>query len=167
MTATRPNVQIDIVTATAEHAHRLAPRVRAVDSDEIRAAGNWSPLGALLAGVSLSRPARAALFNGTVACLYGVTPLRTSFLSGRTGAAWLIASDLIERYPVAFFRQCRPALLELFESYDTLINAIDVRHDQAVRWGRRLGFRLEDAEAFGPEGLPFHRFRFEREDLHV
>jgi hypothetical protein len=160
-------VEVAIVSATKEHARELAPRMRAAEVAEIRASGNLSPLGALLLGVEASRPAYTALFDGEVACMWGVVPLRTSALAGRVGAAWLLTSELVERHPVAFYRRCRPALALLFEVYDALVNAIDARHAQAVRWGRRLGFRLEDAAPFGAEALPFHRFRVSKEDVRV
>jgi len=155
----------EIVPARSAHAEALAPRMRPAEVLEIRASGNHSPLGALLKGLETSSIARTALWDGEVACIWGVAPLRTSLLVGRVGAAWLLTSDLVERHPRAFWRGCRAELARLFESYDMLVNAIDARHGQAVRWARRLGFRLEDPQAFGGEGVPFHQFRVRREDL--
>jgi hypothetical protein len=132
---------------------------------EIRASGNHTPLGALLTGLKTSSIARTALYEGEVACMWGVVPLRTSLLVGRIGAAWLLTSDLVERHPKAFWRGCRAELARLFEAYDMLVNAIDARHCVALRWARRLGFRLEEPSAFGGEGLAFHQFRVRQEDL--
>jgi hypothetical protein len=155
----------EIVPARSAHAEALAPRMRPAEVLEIRASGNHAPLGALLKGLEASSVARTALWDGEVACMWGVVPLRTSLLVGRIGAAWLLTSDLVERHPRAFWRGCRPELARLFEDFDMLENQIDARHGQAVRWALRLGFRLDPPEAFGAEGLPFHLFRVRKENL--
>lgn len=159
--------RVEIVLARAAHADVLAPRMRGVEVDEIRASGNHSPLSALLQGLQRSSIAHAALFDGQVACMWGVVPLRTSALVGRIGAVWLLTSDLVERHPKAFWRGCRAELPRLFESFDMLVNAIDARHDKAVRWARRLGFPLEEPAAFGVDELPFHWFRVRKEHVRV
>lgn len=159
--------RVEVVPATVEHARALAPRMRAADVAEILAASGSTPLEALLEGVAKSEVAATALFNGEVACMWGVVPLRESVIAGRIGAGWLLTSDLVERHPREFWRGCRRELLRLFGLYDQLINAIDARHVQALRWGRRLGFRLEEPTVFGSDGLPFCWFRVRKEDLHV
>jgi hypothetical protein len=160
-------VEVRIVPATAALARELAPRMRPAEVDEVRASGRHTPLGALLAGLEASSIAHAALFDGKVACMWGVVPMRWSALVGRIGAVWLLTSDLVERHPKAFWRGCRAELPRLFESCDMLVNAIDARHDKAVRWARRLGFPLEEPQAFGADGLPFHWFRVRKEDVRV
>jgi hypothetical protein len=162
-------VAVQIVPATTAHAHELAPRMRPAEVDEVRASGRHSPLGALLAGLEVSSLRFAALFDGEVACMWGVVPMRRSSLVGRIGAVWLLTSDLVERHPKAFWRGCKAELPRLFGpgGYDLLVNAIDCRHERAVRWARRLGFPLEAPQAFGAEDLPFHWFRLSRGDLHV
>lgn len=161
------SVRVEIVPATTEHAYELAPRMRAAEVDEVCASGRHTPLGALLAGLEVSDLRFTALFDGQVACMWGVVPMRRSSLVGRIGAVWLLTSDLVEQHPKTFWKHCRRELARLFGpgGYDLLVNAIDARHDKAVRWARRLGFPLEDAAAFGAEQLPFHWFRVRKEDL--
>jgi hypothetical protein len=159
--------EVLIVDATEAHARALAPRMRPAEVDEVRASGGRAPLGALLAALEISAVARTALFDGEVACMWGVVTLRRSSLVGSVGAAWLLTSDLVERYPKVFWRGCKAELPLLFESWDLLVNAIDARHEKAIRWARRLGFPLAEAEAFGAEGLPFRTFRARKEDLRV
>jgi hypothetical protein len=158
---------ITIVPATGAHARELAPRMRASDAAEVLASGGYTPYEALNDALLQSDMAYTALFDGQVACMWGVTPVRRSALVGRIGAAWLLTSDLVERYPRAFWRGCKVELERLFESYDLLVNAIDCRHEQAIRWSKRLGFRLEEPQSYGEDGLLFRWFRVRKEDLHV
>jgi hypothetical protein len=128
------------------------------------AAHGLTPEGALLDSLERSEEAYAAIFDGQVACLFGVVHLAT-WNGERIGGAWLLTSDLVERHRKAFWRACRPALLELFERWDVLVNAIDVRHEKAIRWAERLGLQLGPAEPFGLAGEPFRAFRARREDV--
>jgi hypothetical protein len=164
--------RVEIVQARLEHAHDLAPRMRAADVAEVQASGGYSPLEALVDSLRYSAPfAWAALFDGKVACIWGVEPLRRSIIAGRVGAVWMLTSDLVEKHPRAFWRGCRSAVPLLFEAtdppLDVLVNLIDARHEQALHWARRLGFQLEEPAAFGHEGRPFVRFTVRKEGLRV
>lgn len=160
----RPTVQI--VPARPAHAEALAPRMREPEVLEVRASGGYDPLTALLDALEHSERAYAALIDGEVACMWGVEHVRYSAASGRVGAVWLLTSPLIEKHRKVFWKGCRLELRSLFEAYDLLVNAIDARHVQAVRWARRLGFPLEEPRSFGVEGRQFYWFRVRREDLH-
>jgi hypothetical protein len=161
------SVHVDIVPATEEHARALAPRMRLADRLEVEATGGYTPLEALLFSLERSEVARAALFDGEVACMWGVAPLRRSAVLGRVGVAWLLTSDLVERHPRAFWRGCRAELPRLLARFDVLTNAMDCRNLVALRWGWRIGFRFARPETFGVEGLPFSRFSIRKEDLCV
>jgi hypothetical protein len=160
-------LQVQIVPATKEHAVAMAPRMRAPEVAEVRASGGYGPLEALLESLGHSELAYAALLGGEVACMWGVEHVRYSALYGRVGAAWMLTTPLVERYPVTFYRGCRVELQRLFETFGMLINAIDLRHEQAVRWATRLGFPMEPPVLFGAEQRAFMWFRVRREDLNV
>jgi hypothetical protein len=155
---------VDIVPAREAHAVELAPRMRAADLAEVRASNGCGPLEALLEALHHSEIARTALFDGRVACMWGVEHVRWSIFSGRVGAAWLLTSDLVEKHPRTFWRGCKEELPKLLRSYDMLINAIDARHAMALRWARHLSFELNEEEAYGLEGRPFIWFRVKQED---
>lgn len=160
-------MRVEIVAATAAHAEALAPRMRPAEVAEVVAAGGYSPLEALLESLQHSGVAFAALFDGEVACMWGVAHVRRSVTAGRVGAVWLLTSDLVEKHPKAFWRGCKAEILRLFGDYDVLFNAIDARHEKALRWAWRLGFPLEEPAPFGVEGRKFSFFRVRKEDLHV
>jgi hypothetical protein len=158
---------VRIVSATRELAAELAPHVRPDEVAEVLAMDGATPLEALLAGLELSDPVRAALFDGEVAAIWGVVPGGKSVLRGRVGVAWMLTSAAVERHPKAFWRGCRAELPKLFERYDTLANAIDARHRKALGWACRLGFQLGQPAPMGIAALPFARFIVRKEDLRV
>jgi hypothetical protein len=157
--------EVRIVPATPELARLMAPRMRPADVAEVRAAAGYTPLEALLDSIENSEVSACALFDGEPACIWGVAALRSSVTQGRMGAVWMLTADPVERHPRAFWRGCRRELRRLFEFYDVLINAIDGRNEQALRWGARLGFRLDQPSPYGVEGLPFCWFSVRKEDL--
>lgn len=149
------------------HARELAPRMRPVDAAEIFASGGFTPLGAISCALKTSDVAWTAFFDGQVACMWGVRPALRTVTRGRVGVVWLMSSDLIERHPRIFWVACQHELALLLDQYDELVNAIDVRHVQAIRWGRRLGFRFRGPEPFGLEKRLFQHFTVRKEDLYA
>lgn len=136
----------------------LAPRVRAVEVDEVRASMGCTALEALLKGVRESAEAWSVWFDGELACMWGVV---RQPLPG-VGCAWLLTSDLVERQPKTFWRTCLAILPSVLERWPLLINAIDTRHEQATRWATRLGVRWMP-EALEANGQRFMEFRLTQE----
>jgi hypothetical protein len=157
-------VDIKVEIATAAHAEELAPHLRAEDVAEIRAADGTEPLPALLTSVDVSDEVWAVRFNGELALIFGVMPYDSKG-GGRVGVAWMVPSAIIERHPAAFWRLSREMLPWLLERWDALINAIDVRHEKALRWAKRLGMKLDAPAPFGEAKLDFRSFIVTREDL--
>lgn len=150
---------VSVVTrpATEVDAQDLAPRLRPAEVAEVMAATGQEPLEALMDGVASGGEAWAVFFDGQLAFMWGVREV-----AGRVGAAWLLASDLVERYAKTFWKYCLSQLGGLLHRWDAVFNAIDVRHEQAIRWATRLGFHLSEPAPFGVAGLPFARFSVTR-----
>lgn len=145
-----------IVAATRADAIALAPRLRAADVEEIRAASGRGALDALLRSFEFSThvwAVRAA--DGRPVALWGVGPL--SLVEGR-GCPWLLAADAFEALGPAIARKSRPLLAAMRDLYPRLENHVDARHRKAVRWLSWLGFTIDPAAPWGVEGRPFHRF---------
>lgn len=160
-------VEVRVKAALLEHAALLAPRMRPADAAEVKAALGMGPLAALRASIEASEVCCAAFFDGEIAAIWGCSP-RPSIIFGQVGDAWLLTSDVVDRHPVTFMRYCRRELRRMLRFYPVLSNAIDARHEQALRWGKRLGFRFDPPEPLGFEGRPFCRFTVSREDAdHV
>lgn len=133
----------------------LAANMRQADRDEIAAAGIPDPLAALQSSAACSTECLTALFDGEVACVFGVGPI--SILLG-IGAPWMLGSDQITRHPGAFITHARPYILRMLQAYPHLFNFVDARNSKAIRWLKRVGFTLHDPVPHGPLGMPFHPF---------
>lgn len=158
-------VQLEIRQATHEHARDLARRLRPAEIDELSASTGLDPLAALAQGVDKSVEAWSLLFDDQIVCMWGVVSSSASVLGARRGVAWLLTSDLVEheRYKKLFLWVCWQVLGDLLTRWDELVNAIDVRHVKALRWGRRLGFEFQEPRPLGVAGLDFCPFRITRE----
>jgi len=158
---------LEIRPADKHDAAELATTMRDADLDEIEANTGLAPLGVLMGGISMSAECWVAIYKSQVMAMWGVVPIHASFLAGRLGTGWLLTSDLVDRYPKAFWWACQHELASLLERWSGLTNAIDTRHTKAIRWAQRLGFRLDGPQPHGRLGLPFQRFWVAKEDLHV
>ncbi len=91
------------------------------------------------------------MLDGQPAAIFGVVGVEGG------GVVWMLTSTLVDKYPLAFLRLCKPVVEALLVNYGRLFNAVDARYEVALRWASWLGFRVEDAAPFGVAGLPFHR----------
>lgn len=150
--------------ATRDDAVALAPRLRAADVEEIRAASGLAPAEAVCRSYDFSthvwavrefagRPIGPAV--APLVALWGVGPL--SLVEGR-GCPWLLASDAFEAFGLDIARLSRPLLARMRGHYPRLENRVDARHVRAVRWLSWLGFTIDPVTPWGVEGRPFHRF---------
>lgn len=140
----------------------LAAGLRQADYDEVLAASGQDPLTVLLESVALTPKVQAALFDGRLACIFGMAPLG---LLGDTGAPWMLGTSEIDRHPSALMRHCIPYIAEMLVDRPHLINFVDARNVRSIRWLKRLGFEFHPAQPYGVAGLPFHRFEMRLENV--
>lgn len=148
-------VRIEVREANIHDAIDLAPRLRASDIDEIRAAHGVSGLAGLVLSMSASEFSFAGCIDGDVVAIFGIAA------GDGYGAPWLLASNEIERRPVAFLRRNRRFIAAMKERHGVLRNHVDARHAVSVKWLRWLGFDIREPEPWGFEGRPFHPFVME------
>ncbi len=146
---------------------RLATDIRNADRLEITASSGKDPATVIFDAVRRSSECYAVFFGDKLACIWGVVMYSKSFVCGAVGVGWLLTTDAIEKAPKLFWKHCLEVLPSVLSRWDVLINAIDVRHAQALRWAKRLGFRLAEPEPFGVYGMDFQPFRVEKGDLCV
>lgn len=135
----------------------LAQRMRAADAAEVHAyrAEAGVPRGAdvlwdeVAASVDCSAEVSAIRFDGELVGIYGVRPVAESIATGRTGVAWLLTTDTVDRYPVTFWRESRRVVQDMLSRWDVLVNAIDARYAAAIRWAARLGFSVAPPAPLG------------------
>ncbi|TDY26303.1 hypothetical protein B0G81_6813 [Paraburkholderia sp. BL6665CI2N2] len=144
-----------VVPARFEHAVAMAPRMRAADCAECWAIANVEPLEALRISLEWSLYAWTWLVDEQPACMFGIG---TTSLIGNAGSPWLLSTDLVAEHRVTFLRGCKPYLAHLRGKFPYLHNVVDARYVTCVKWLKRLGFVVHDAEPIGPAGALFHRF---------
>jgi hypothetical protein len=152
----------EIVAPTHDDIVELVRTMRQADIDEIWAASMTSPYDALVRSVKVSRDTYAGKMDDEVVCIFGVAPVT---VLGTIGIPWMLASDLLPQHSRAFLRANRPYIHEMRNKYSLLINFVDARNTDSVRWLRWLGFDVARfPTTYGPYGLPFFRFEMKRTD---
>ena len=147
-----------VLPLTAGDVAGLASQVRPADREEIEAATGL-PIGeALLLLLPGSCKASKIVHRGLVLAVFG----DAEHGSG-VGVPWLISTIHVEQHPREFLRVCRPAVMEMLERHQQLLNYVDARNTVAIRWLRWLGFKFGDAVPYGHAGLPFFQFGMTRE----
>jgi hypothetical protein len=150
---------VTILPATKEHARQMAPLMRAADQDEVRASGGYEPIDALLEALAWSAEAYAGFIDGELACLFGIVP--GTFLTGEA-VPWLLTSSVVQRKPRAFLRASREVIADWMGKYPVLVQQVDARYAQALRWAAHVGFQVEAPVPWGIAGEPFCRISMRR-----
>lgn len=148
---------IRIVPASSAHVGRIAHRMREADIVECRAMGQ-SPKQALCAGLASSTFCRTALVGGRAEAMFGLVV--QSALSGE-GIPWMLGSEAIYAHPRAMLRQAPRFLAAMLDSTPTLFNLVAQDNARAIRFLKRLGFRIHEEVAMFAD-IPFLSFSLER-----
>jgi len=83
-------------------------------------------------------------------------------LSG-TGELWFTCTEEIKRHKVEFIKRNRAYIDDLLEIFVDLMGYVDIRHTQAHKWIRCLGFSVGPETALvGPRKMPFYKFQKRR-----
>jgi hypothetical protein len=154
-------VNATIVPARLEHAFVLAQYMRPKDVAELEAAG-LTPLEAVLQSLRVSEHAWAVLYDDVVGAMLGIQHLDEGPRLGRRDLLWFLTAHLFAEKPMAFFRLAKQAVAAMLERYPRLVNVIDARHDDALRFSAALGATFGAPVPFGPKGMPFIPFEIRR-----
>lgn len=155
-------MHVEIVTATLEHAHVLAPLMREQDKDEVMASGGLTPLEALVLSVNSTESDMrwTILMDGVPAAMWGTAPSQSSAV----GQVWLLASPTIYKLGRRrFYAESAAYVSRMLERFATIANYVDVRNTVSMRWLENLGFHcLQIAPEFGFERRPFALYALNR-----
>jgi hypothetical protein len=145
------------VRALAQHdiVHMLGI-IRSHDIMEIEQGCGMGIREALEYGLEHSIGALLMLGDGLPLAALGDVP------HGNIGVPWLISTNHIERHARGFLRACRPLFEQMAKRHDVLTNYVDARNLTAIRWLGWLGFEFGEPVAYGPHGLPFKQFTYQR-----
>lgn len=144
-----------LVPALREHIQPVCDHVRQKDADEIYAVGGWTVRECLEWGFDNSLYVSTILMDGEPVAILGVTPYT---LTSQIGVPWLIASTKTAEIPVQFLRISRRYVKAIVMQFPRLINYVDERHSEAIRYLEAVGFEVSEPEPYGHLNLPFRRF---------
>jgi len=151
----------EVVKLEPRHA-AIVPYIRRADVEEIWAGVGIPPALAVGFSVATSDPGWAVELHGEPVAVFGVRRVPdTTGQNRRVGVPWLVATDVIERYPVHFYRVSKDIIADMRSRYDYLENWVDARNALSVRWLRWAGFTVGEPEPWGVAGLVFRRFWWE------
>jgi hypothetical protein len=147
---------------TVAHARLLLADLRPADRDEAEAATGPADEALFDAICSSSFPTALIAPNGGLIAIYGVAPL--NMLSDR-GALWLMGTSLMRTYAGKVLHDARLYIAHVREHYPALVNYVDARNTESVRWLAALGFTIDPPAPYGVKQLPFHRFHMGLSDV--
>lgn len=149
---------IKVRLATPRDGIELAPRLRAIDMLEVKAAAGdvWSPEAALAQSIKLAESPTAVLVDGVVDMIYGVTePVATP----RHGVPWMLtAGRVLQEAPRQFLRGSRDIFTAWTRRYVMMGNWVHAENHQAKRWLEWLGFTIRPPSHTFPGGHPMQYF---------
>lgn len=134
-------MRYEIVPCKLSHLRVLAATMRAEDRAELESIGVIARHG-LYELWRQSEAPMTALIDGEVAAAWGDTAgtLETE------GRLWLFTAPIIERMPLAFFRETRRVIGTLLECRTSLKSRIIGPYDKAMRFFAMLGFEIGEPE---------------------
>lgn len=147
-----------IRTALLRDIAPVAAAMRVRDQDEVRAASGWSPEAALHRAVDASA-LRWTICDpaGEPFAMFGAAPFPG--LDPHYGCPWMLATDAFAEHAMFVLRRTRPYVAIMHRMFPVLVNYVDCRNADSMRYLRWSGFRFTafDPE-FGVERRPFLQF---------
>lgn len=133
----------------------LARNLRQRDRDEVEASVGSDIVGAIRAAMDASGDLCWAVDDsqGHLAWIIGCAAVCPGL-----GSPWLLGTDLATAMPGVLTKLTKGHIAEMLTVYPQLVNFVDARNADSVRWLARLGFTIHDPVPYGVAGLPFHRF---------
>lgn len=147
--------KIEIRETTINDVVELARNLRAADAAEMRAYGHDDYLPHLTRSALHSMLCWSAFADGKLACIIGVAPL--SVMSG-VGSPWMMGTHVLDQHQRVLVRRTPEYISKMLNAFPHLVNYVHAQNTTSVRWLRRLGFTLHDAQPYGALGEPFHKF---------
>lgn len=152
-------MKAQVLPVSVKEADEIAAIVRQADLDEISEALGIDMAHGLRQCFGGSLKASKIVVGGKVVAVFGDAV--HDHQSG-IGVPWLISTIHVDKCAKSFLKVCKPEVAEMLRRHRQLVNFVDVRNTQAVRWLKWLGFQFHEAVPYGPKGFPFHRFTLDR-----
>lgn len=132
--------------------------VRESDAREIWRTSLSGPNKAVRRSILASRDVWTARIDGEIICIFGVADVS---LITKTGAPWLLGSDLVEEQGLEFLVKTKKYMEKVKVGYDRLMNYVDADNEVSIKWLEWIGFTVGEPVPFGAVGKPFRKFTLE------
>jgi hypothetical protein len=93
--------------------------------------------------------------SGIAVAVLGVRTLKEN---ADIGAPWLLGTDGLNQMKRFFVKHSKVVLKEICKGYKLLINRVDARYIEAIRWLEWCGFTIEEPREHGNLKVPFSLF---------
>jgi hypothetical protein len=130
--------KLEIFKPDSKFIDALALDLREGDKREIAATSGRTPHQALIHAMSVSDLCWGATLDEVPAGMWGV---RTLSILGGLGVPWFLSGNVINKYPIKFYKVSQDMLTIMHEKYPVLVQAIDFRYKEAIEWAERIGFK--------------------------
>ena len=143
------------VEPTAAHIDHVARNMREIDRYEIFAAHGDTPWPALKFAVSRSKMVWAIVTDtGEPLALIGAS----SRPWGEGAFGWMLGTDKISEYPLAFARITKKCVEELAKEYGVLTNRVAPENTTTLKWLKWVGATFFPEQPYGLLQKPFIKF---------
>jgi hypothetical protein len=151
-----------IIDARYSHvAQMLETGLRAADVQEIEAGSPFPVDVTLRRSYILSERKWVYLIDGRPHVMWGVAPAQIPGLSN-AGCPWLLATEEISKHKLTLIKNTKRFVADMSRGYSRLINVVDARHTESIRWLTWAGFKVAPAPIpLGSRGMPFYIFQLE------
>lgn len=126
----------------------VLPTVRAGDVEEL-AALDTTPEQCMRFGLQASKRSWMLFIDEEPAGMFGHVE------HDGYAVPWAVVTTAAEKHPIPFLRMSRAFIRSLTMP---LVNMVDARNTQVIRWLEWLGFTIEEPVPYGKNGELFHRF---------
>lgn len=157
---------VRLVPAGKRHARELGRVMRPEDWEEIKLSGGWpTPEVGVRASVNRSCEAWAAYAGDALLCVFGVVKMPLTG-GGEAQCAWAMTSVHVNAHPVAFWKASKIVIDDLRDKYPRMLNMVHAKYAAALRWLKRLGFKVYAPEKWGRGGGLFCRVELFTERIY-
>ena len=145
------------------HCDMLVENLRDEEWDELWASHGKSAWDAVPITLHLSDEAFAAFEDDTLLCLTGVVPYFKNHLTSGVGSPWLLTTKELPKRPRRLLQWTKVFIDKWSDEYRYLINYVDARYTQSLRWAKWAGFEISpEPIPYGPFDMPFHEIKYMR-----
>lgn len=137
----------------------LAENLRPADKAEVWKSNHKSPREALSEGMKNSSICLTVERYKKPIAMFGIVPVA---ILGRTATIWLLGSPEIKAMQVVFVKNSKMFINIMLKQYPRLINHVDIKNKQAIKWLKLCGAEIAEAAPYGVEQQLFKHFELRR-----